>query len=485
VLFAALFSWSPLVAKGILGGLAKAFLIQPSGGTRLALLRCRWSLMATPSLRTISINFQFQNKTVVHVPDFTTSHALFNFDVVVVRPYTFPLRSVNGGSGGTFSVEWGVYAGANAEVESKIDDIARLLRQGGLLIVILDVVQILVHEPQSYTTAKTYRTSNYHFLDDRFFEVVRNGTGDRVKCDPSEPFAKVVKASIVRWTSFISDGIPYPFSNSTVFASNGANSIVGATVPHGAGHVVFLPNFKQLNEASFFEACLDYRNRSKGTPAPDWVPSVNLPGLVQAEQDIHDLDLEIAELQQERLQKQTAFDALLGYKKLLFEKGKTQLEPIVLKSLNDLGFRASPAEVIPGTNFEIDGRTAAGSAPGVLEVKGSKNQIPLDEFSPFTTKILADFQATNVHSKGILVGNGLCLEMPNTRLGSGVFSPHVLDAAKRNSVALVNSVELYATVCNLFEGRINDLEAIRETILTANGYADLTRFIVTSPFPTK
>jgi hypothetical protein len=175
----------------------------------------------------------------------------------------------------------------------------------------------------------------------------------------------------------------------------------------------------------------------------------------------------------------------LAYKKLLFEKGTSQLEPTVLKALNELGFQTSPAENIPGTNFEIDGRTKVGSVPGILEVKGSKNQIALNEFGPLTTKILADFQATSVHSKGILIGNGLCLENPNKRIGNGVFSPHVLDAAKRNSIALVNSVELFAVLCNVFDGRVVDLGELRESILTANGYADLQRFIVESPFQEK
>ena len=98
---------------------------------------------------------------------------------------------------------------------------------------------------------------------------------------------------------------------------------------------------------------------------------------------------------------------------------------------------------------------------------------------------MADFQATGTHRKGILVGNGLCLGKPETRLGSGVFSPHVLDAAKRNSVALVNSVELYAVICNMLDGLITDLDTVREQILTANGYADLRPLIKKTPFAKK
>jgi hypothetical protein len=172
----------------------------------------------------------------------------------------------------------------------------------------------------------------------------------------------------------------------------------------------------------------------------------------------------------------------VALRKLLYEKGKTQLEPTVRRALDDLGFGTKPGETITGTNYEIDGRTTNGLSPGIIEVKGSKKQIALDEFSPFVIKILADYQATNIMSKGILIGNGLCETKPESRLGDKVFSPHVLDAAKRNSVALINSIELYWACCTLLEGHIVDKDALREALLDGNGYVDLSPFCGTNPF---
>src|SRR5205807_9606565 len=108
-----------------------------------------------------------------------------------------------------------------------------------------------------------------------------------------------------------------------------------------------------------------------------------------------------------------------------------------------------------------------------LEVKGSKNQIGLDEFSSFVPKILADFQAQGCQSKGIFVGNGLCERRPQERLGAAVFSPHVVEAAKTSSVALVSSVELYSLICNVLSGEVTDFEPIRAKILATNGFTDL------------
>jgi hypothetical protein len=433
--------------------------------------------MAKPP-KTISIAFPFRDSNVVYESTFSTDRALFDFDVVVVRPYTF----LSGGSGGRARVEYRQYAIAKADVESKIEDLNRLLRAGGLLIVILDVLELLQCRTGGYSLGTVYTVTNYDFLDHLFHEHVRNGSGDRVTIDPSDPFSKVIRASDVFWTAFIVGSPPYPYSDAKIFATNGRGTIVGASVSTGPGHVIFLPNFRRLDEVSFFEACVEYRERRQGTPAPDWEASVYLPGEKQSEHQIELIEEKITNLEGDRQKQLTDLGTLLAYKKLLFEKGKTQLEPIVLKALNVLDFQTSPGEIIQGTNFEIDGRTKVGSSPGIIEVKGSKNQIPLDEFGAFGTKLLADLQATGVHKKGIFVGNGLCLEKPEMRLGERVFSPHVLEAAKRNSAALVNSVELYAVVCNVLDGLITDLAAVREYILNANGYADLRSFIRKSPF---
>lgn len=130
--------------------------------------------MAKPSLSTISINFPFQLASVVSEPDFSTSRALFNFDVVVVRPYALVKQTYSGRSDGEFEVRWSDYAAAKAEVESKIEDIARFLDQGGLLVVVLDALQVLRCRTGGYSTGTIYTATNYDFLDEHFFRVVRN-----------------------------------------------------------------------------------------------------------------------------------------------------------------------------------------------------------------------------------------------------------------------------------------------------------------------
>ncbi len=434
------------------------------------------------TLRVISINFPFKTPWVVQEPRLTTARAFFDFDVVVLRPY--PL--LGNRPGGVSNIESHEYSEASREVLGKSEDIVRLLQQGGLLVVILDVLQVMKFNSgaHSYTGGTIYTVTNYDFLSKHFFHCVRNGTGSNVEIfDHAEPFSVVIKTASVQWTAFIAEKPADPFSFTRFFARNGAGSFVGGQIGLGAGNVIFLPNFRQLNEEQFFEACYEYRFKREATPVPPWAKEVSLPGASDADSKIAQIGERMREIEQLLLAAIRERDGLLALKKLLYEKGKTQLEPIVRRALDRLGFATTPSGTIPGTGFEIDGRTTKGSQPGILEVKGSKKQISLDEFSPFVPKILADFQASHCASKGVLVGNGLCEEPPTKRIGDKVFSSHVLQAARSHSIALVSSVELYAVICGVLSGDITELERIREAILTTNGYVNLMQFWRKSPFP--
>lgn len=247
-------------------------------------------------------------------------------------------------------------------------------------------------------------------------------------------------------------------------------------MPYKEGHIILLPNVTRLDEEAFFEACAEYRFKRQGSRPPEWTERVFLPGIPPLEATIAELDEQIADLQKTKQLRERELEERCAYRKLLYEKGRTQLEPIVLRAFDDLEFSTSPSEIIKGTSYEIDGRTTKGSTPGIVETKGSKNQIVQSEFSPLVTKVLADAEVTKSFSKAILVGNGLCETEPGSRLGGKVFSPHVLAGARINSVALINSVELYWLCCALLRGDQVDKAAAREAILTGNGYVDLKPF---------
>jgi len=356
-----------------------------------------------------------------------------------------------------------------------------LFSQGGVLVVFLDVPDVYRVAGDRYGQGACI-VDNYDFLSPDFAGCLRKGSGTQVTYNTAaEPFVGVLRKSTVAWTSYLTK-VPRSFEALKFFAHAGMAGALGGKMPYGEGHLIILPNVQSLDEKAFFEACAEYRFKRQGTVPPEWAATTLIPGLQPIEAAIEDLDKRLSDLQKERQFRSMELEGRTSYRKLLYEKGKAQLEPIVLRALEDLDFGTSPGEVIAGTIHEIDGRTTKGSGAGIVEVKGSKNQISQSEFSPFVTKILADAEVSNKYSKGILVGNGLCETTPSARLGDSVFSPHVLDGARRNSVALINSAELYWLCCALLRGDPVDKNAVREAILAGSGYVDLKPFSGASPF---
>jgi hypothetical protein len=416
-------------------------------------------------LRIISLDFELAASTVSDGL-LTTERALFDFDVVVVRPPD--LSSFQEG-------RREVYHDIASVMSTKKRELGAFFEQGGVLVVFIAPPVLYKVEGDRYGHGSAI-VDNYDFLDERLALCLRKGTGNQVVyATVAEPFIGVLKKSTIAWTSYL-PSVPSTFTGMKFFAHAGKAGALAGKMQYGEGHIIFLPNVTQLDEKSFVEACAEYRFKRQGTTPPNWVKSITVPGIAPIESSIASLDGQIAALQSQRLTFERELEGRSDYRKLLYEKGKTQLEPIVLRALDQLDFGSSPSETIKGTSHEIDGRTSNGSSPGIVEVKGSKNQIVQSEFSPFVTKLLADSDTSNTFSKGILVGNGLCETTPAQRVGNAVFSPHVLDGAKRHSIALVNSVELYWLCCALMRGDHVDKVGAREAILNGSGYIDLKPF---------
>ncbi len=416
-------------------------------------------------LRIISLNFELRASTVSD-DLLTTERALFDFDVVVIRPPDLSRFEDD---------NQGVYQHIASAMETKKRELNTFFDQGGVLAVFIAPPVSYGLSGDRYGQGRAI-VDNYDFLDTDLARCLQKGTGNQVAyANLAEPFIGVLKKSTVAWTSYL-PSVPGAFAAMKFFAYAGKGGALAGKMQRGEGHIIFLPNVTHLDEESFLEACAEYRFKRQGTIPPDWVRNVSVPGTASIESLIASLDRQIADLQDDRTVRGRELEGRSAYRKLLYEKGKTQLEPIVLRALDDIDFGTSPSETINGTNHEIDGRTSKGSIPGIVEVKGSRNQISQSEFSPFVTKILADSDVSKTFSKGILVGNGLCETEPLGRLGEAVFSQHVLDGAGRHSVALINSVELYWLCCALLRGDLVDKGAVREAILNGNGYVDLKSF---------
>ncbi len=202
-------------------------------------------------LRVISIGFPFQNQEVVNDSTLATQRALFDFDVVVIRPQRFTQAIDN----------YGEYQRIKSIMNKKRVELNRLFAQGGVLIVLLDIPDTYrVDTGGAYSSGTIYTTNNYEFLQYNFIECLRSGSGQQISyADPAEPFVSVLKKSTVEWTTYVTDRPAYPFSDLRFFAQAGAGASVAGKMPYGEGHLIILPNLKGLDEELFFEVCAEYR----------------------------------------------------------------------------------------------------------------------------------------------------------------------------------------------------------------------------------
>jgi hypothetical protein len=250
-------------------------------------------------------------------------------------------------------------------------ELSSLFRQGGVLVILLDIPDLFRATDSFGGTSCS--VNNYEFLDYHFVKCLRKGTGNQVTySNAAEPFVGVLKRSRVLWTAYIAGVPPHPLSDIKFFGHAGAGAAVAGKMPYAEGHLILLPNIESLDEGSFLDACAEYRFKKQGTTPPEWVNTVPVPALAPLEHELASLDKKISELRHARELARQKVEDQSSYRKLLYEKGKTQLEPIVLRALDDLDFGASPSEIIQDTNHEIDGRTSKGSTPGILEANRTR-----------------------------------------------------------------------------------------------------------------
>ncbi len=258
------------------------------------------------NLRVISINFPFQSPEVVQERTLSTDRALFDFDVVVIRPPTF---------GGSPIQNLSVFQMLDATMNSKKGELQRLFAQGGVLVVLLDVPDTYRVSTGGYLSGSAYTVNNYEFLHYNFINCVRSGMGQQITySDATEPFVTVLRKSTVTWTAYLASIPDHPFNDLKFFAGVGAGTGVAGKMPCGEGHVIVLPNLKQLDEQAFFEACTEYRYKRQGSIPPDWVNEVFLPGLSVIESEITELDAQISGLQGARKEKKSQFDERSAYR---------------------------------------------------------------------------------------------------------------------------------------------------------------------------
>src|SRR5947209_16025038 len=180
------------------------------------------------SLRVLSLNFGISAAGIIS-DDFDTDRALFDFDVVVIRPQTIPrLRGTREG-----------YDKLHSLMLKKSFELEALFSQGGVLVVLLDVPTYYEYTERGYEKSP-FVVSSYDFLDSRFASLLRNGRGEQVRYDQQpEPFIAAMKKSAVAWTTYMPK-LPQnpPLSSLKFFSWAGSAGGIAAKMRMKDGHLI-------------------------------------------------------------------------------------------------------------------------------------------------------------------------------------------------------------------------------------------------------
>ncbi len=231
-------------------------------------------------LRVISLGFPFANKSVIQ-DSLETDRALFDFDVVVIRPPQFTITTdCNLEAFKTLSAMVGpnsyiVYQHLESVMSTKRRELAAFFRQGGVLVVLLIAPSWYQAGTGRYGVVPA-AVNNYEFLEGDLAVHLKKGTGSQITYrDPAEPFVGVLKKSTVTWAAYVPTVPAAPLNALKFFAFPGAAGALAGKMPYNQGHLILLPNVARLDEGAFLEACAEYRFKRQGSTPPKWIEQVS------------------------------------------------------------------------------------------------------------------------------------------------------------------------------------------------------------------
>ena len=357
-------------------------------------------------------------------------------------------------------------------LEERKKEFLTFLQQGGLCVLILRPVQSFTWKSTLFDHGNTI--TNYDWLD---LPVWRNdispGSGFKLKIvDPNSAFVPYLKQPGVRWSAYI-EKVDARRADITKLAEIGGRYFGAAEFRfYSGGRIVVLPECVEEGADDVLLASIERAlAEESSTPPPGWLGRYELPGEEEKNRQIGAVIEEISVLESRKQQIEEDKQDIVKYKKLLYESGRYQLEPVVRDALGLLGFTVHGHYVPePRSNIEIDAMIECESGKAIVEIKGSTKAITLDDFSQLTNKRTDDFKITNDYKQALLIGNGFRLRPPKERPSEVVFDAnHVIPSAVRQDVSLLNTIDLYQMISRILSGDSFDLKAIRETILSSKG----------------
>jgi hypothetical protein len=361
-------------------------------------------------------------------------------------------------------------------VERRQSEFSALLNKGRLVISFLDPlfeVRLSSHEIRSSPPI-----NNYSWLPDedkrRFTNRLINGSGTGMKLVQKDHlFSSYFSAyqKDLNFTAYI-DILFSTFDLGEVFITNSTDLTVGFSLKISNGLVVFIPRFtfNEDNNRKFIGVLLQIAKKYFGSeikiPPPDWVNAFTVPGAELLDEEIHEIEIKISELDLQKTEILIRRDDLNNFNFLLYEQGDT-LQRKVVEALRLIGFKA---ETVPGENTDFDVIMEGKEGRAIAEIEGKDDSsIHKEKIDQLLSAINQDVERGGAFAKGILIGNPYRLKAIEQR--GEPFTDTVMRLAKQYHYALLTTVELYNATVYVLENPTDEKfkEICRRSILDSDG----------------
>jgi hypothetical protein len=227
--------------------------------------------------------------------------------------------------------------------------------------------------------------------------------------------------------------------------------------------VYWLPTPDRVSVQEAIDTILRHRyGISLEARVPDWVLPYSLP-------DQAPIATEIATLEQERRELENRISEARGRavdaaspRRLLYEKGKDVLEPIVRETLAILGARIED----PATEGIEDGKLFRDEGQAVLEIKGRNGPIKQDDVRQVVQWASDARLKDGVEYEPLIVGNPYC-DRPLEERGD-VLAPNAATYARNGGVGIITTAQLFEALRQKQSGTF-DAGRFWETVFAASG----------------
>ena len=270
-----------------------------------------------------------------------------------------------------------------------------------------------------------------------------------------------------------------------------------ATFADAKGHLVLLPYFdfnelleEQGNEEFWGAEALKLSNAfvkqlveidkslkrdGEKSPPPEWVDQFELPEEASVVQEkLAEIGQKISSLSDSRKIEREKYEALEGYRALLYATGK-ELEKIVEQALQLIGYDVSGLRI---GDLEIDYILTSPEGYRMIgEAEGKDNSaIAISKFRQLESNINEDFERDEIEvpAAGILFGNGYRLKEPDSRPQQ--FTDKCMTNAKRLQTSLVRTCDLYPVMVHIIDNPDDETfkKLCRDAIESSRG--DVVKF---------